>query len=285
MVKSSRLSYMWLYIFSAYAISWLIWLPVVMSGRDYQQSPGLILLVLAGATGPCAAAIYATYRESGRAGLRDVWERIRDFRRIRWYWWILFIVLPPAFHLVSIGIYLLLGGAPPPFEFWSRLAANPLFGLVAVLLYFYQGGIEEPGWRGYMQDRLQIRLGPLLAALLVGLVHTFWHLPTFFIVGTNQMRWGFGLDFWFFVAFVTASSFYTAWAYNDNGRSTLAAMLLHTTGNLSLDFFMGTPELLRIYQSLWVLGAVILAVVWLIRKPRFDAVVDVPPSVQSGSQA
>ena len=68
---------------------------------------------------------------------------------------------------------------------------------------------------------------------MVGLIHAFWHLPLFWVVGTNQIKMGFGTDFWIFVAFVLTSSVFSAWCYLGNGRSIMAAALLHTAGNLN----------------------------------------------------
>lgn len=39
------------------------------------------------------------------------------------------------------------------------------------------GGQEEPGWRGFALPRLQERMSPFRATLVVGLLWAFWHLP------------------------------------------------------------------------------------------------------------
>jgi membrane protease YdiL (CAAX protease family) len=130
-------------------------------------------------------------------------------------------------------------------------------GLPAVIiLYLLQAGLEELGWRGYLLDRLQARWQPLTAALILGVFHTFWHLPDFWIVGTNQNRWGLGIETALFFAVVMGNTIFASWCYNANRRSTLAVILLHTTLNLFLDTFLlpGTGE--WIFKIMMVLFAV-----------------------------
>src|SRR5512136_507114 len=115
-----------------------------------------------------------------------------------------------------------------------------------------------------MLDRLQANWRPLKASLVLGMFHAFWHLPLFFIVGTNQSRYLSGINFSLFIAFVLAGSIYSTWCYNDNHRSTLAVLLLHTVANLSLDTFMlpGTGD--HISKALVGLGALVVAVSWIL---------------------
>jgi len=90
-------------------------------------------------------------------------------------------------------------------------------------------------------QRLQPSMGPGSSSLLVGIFHAFWHLPLFWVAGTNQIAMGFGLDFLLYLVMVVALAVITGWCYLGNGHSTLAATLLHTTGNLCFDIFVMTP--------------------------------------------
>lgn len=255
----------WLYLLLAYGLAWLCWIPVALIGQDYQSSPLLLSLILLGVFGPGIAGIVLTYREQGREGGRDFWRRVFDRRRIRTIWYAPILLLAPSLYLVAIAFNILLGGNLPGFEFVRRVSAQPLGIPVVLILYFLQASLEELGWRGYMLDRVQAIWKPLGASVVLGICHAFWHLPLFWVVGTNQIKSGSVTDFSLFIFCVLASSIYSTWCYNDNGRSTLAVILLHTVGNLSLDTFMlpGTQQ--RIFNLLYVLSAAFVATYWTSR--------------------
>ena len=138
----------------------------------------------------------------------------------------------------------------------------PADKLVVVILYLLQSALEKLGWRGYMLDRLQTIWKPLNASLVLSIFHTLWHVPLFFVVGTNQSRWTSPSAFIIFVIFGIVNTIYYTWCYNENRRSTLAVILLHTVGNLSLDTFMlsGTGE--HISKAVVGLGTALIAIAW-----------------------
>jgi membrane protease YdiL (CAAX protease family) len=263
-MNTSKPRFPWLFLILAYGLTWLFWIPLALIRQDYQSSPFLLAVMFLGVFGPGIAGIILTYQEQGREGGLDFWHRAFDFRRIRPMWYALILLLWPAMHLLAIFINNWLGGKPPEFEFVKQAMSLPVGIPLVVILYLLQAGLEELGWRGYMLDRLQALWKPLTASLILGVCHAFWHLPTFWVVGTNQSRWDWGLDFWIFIAFVVASSIFSTWCYNDNRRSTLAVILLHTTANLALDTFLlpGTGE--RIFKVLLALGAVVIAAAWML---------------------
>jgi len=258
-----RTKFPWLYLILSYGLTWIFWIPIALTQQDYQESPLLLSLMFLGVFGPGIAGIMMTYREQGKEGRRDFWRRIFDFRRISFKWYVLIILLFPALQIISIGINHWLGGEPPEFAFIKKALTMPAGVLIIVILYLLQSTLEELGWRGYMLDRLQSIWKPLTSSLVLGVFHAFWHLPLFFVVGTNQSRYLSSIDFSIFIAFVVASSIYSTWCYNDNHRSTLATILLHTVANLALDVFMlpGTGE--YIFKVICTLGAVLIAIAWM----------------------
>ena len=62
----------------------------------------------------------------------------------------------------------------------------------SLLLYLFflitEGALgAEPGWRGFALPRLEQRSAPLVGTLLLGVLWGLWHLPLFFIPGTDQL--------------------------------------------------------------------------------------------------
>ena len=263
-MKTTKPQFPGLYLFLAYGLTWLFWIPVALTRQDYQTSPILVAVVLLGVFVPGIAGIIMTYREQGREGGRDFWRRVFDFRRISLKWYVLILLLFPALHMISIGINHWMGGDPPEFAFIKEATAMPAGILIVVILYLLQSTLEELGWRGYMLDRLQAIWRPVKASLALGVIHAFWHLPLFWIVGTNQSRYLSVTEFVLFVAFVTSGSFFNTWCYNDNRRSTLAVILFHTSTNLALDTFLlpGTGE--YIFKIVAMVGAVLIAIAWML---------------------
>jgi membrane protease YdiL (CAAX protease family) len=261
-MNASKPKFPWLYLFLAYGLTWIFWIPVALTRQDYQESSLLLAIVFLGVFGPGIAGILMTYREQGKQGRRDFWYRVFDFRRISLKWYGLIFLLFPVLHLIAIAINHWLGGSPPEFAFIKEAISMPAGILIVVILYLLQAGLEELGWRGYMLDRLQAIWKPLTASLVLCIFHAFWHLPLFWVVGTNQSRWTSVGNFAIFVAFGLVNTIYYTWCYNDNHRSTLAVILLHTVGNLSLDTFMlsGTGE--HISKAVIGLGAVLIAIAW-----------------------
>lgn len=263
-MNASKPKFPWLYVLLAYGLTWIFWIPVALTRQDYQESPLLLVLVFLGVFGPGIAGIIMTYREQGKEGGRDFWRRVFDFRRISLKWYALILLLFPTLYLIAIAINHWLGGDPPEFAFIKEARAMPAGILAVVIMYLLQSALEELGWRGYMLDRLQAIWKPLTASLVLCIFHAFWHLPLFWVVGTNQSRWTSVGNFAIFVAFGLANTIYYTWCYNDNHRSTLAIILLHTVGNLSMDTFMlsGTGE--HISKVVIGLGAVMIAIAWML---------------------
>lgn len=248
----------WLFLILGFAISWAVWIPVGFTGRDYQSSPYLLAAVLVGAFGPGLAAIILTFSSKDLDVISDFRERVFDFRVIRPGWILIILFLWPTLHGIAIGITSLFGEAIPESPFLQELLQQPNTIPMVLFLYLIQAGIEEIGWRGYLQDKLVIAFGPTRSSLITGVIHAIWHLPLFWVVGTNQIKMGFGFDFIIFIAYVVSSAIITAWCYLSNRRSILAATLLHTIGNLSFDIFAYAPGTLKhlLFVSLMVLGAI-----------------------------
>lgn len=260
-----RNSIPWFYLVLAYGLAWLFWIPVAMTGQDYKSSPFLLILVLIGVFGPGMSGIVLTYRGSDREKVRDFWRRALEMRRVRWIWCAIILLLWPAMHLLSLVFSKTLGDQMPNFEFIGALATQPLGIPAVIVLYFLQSGLEELGWRGYMLEQMLQSWGAPRGSLIIGAFHALWHLPLFWVVGTNQLRIGFGVGFLMFVAQAIAFSLYATWCYLGNGHSTLAVTLLHTTGNLCLEIFAIAPGSTRnaIYTLVMVLGAAAVSIIWL----------------------
>jgi membrane protease YdiL (CAAX protease family) len=150
-------------------------------------------------------------------------------------WTILGLLFYPAMILVAWGLATLIGADVEYPGLWGQPLTQtlPLYALTFSLTFLAQGGNEEPGWRGLMQPELQKRFSPLVAALMVSVAWSLWHLPLYlngFYPGdlVGGMLGGF--------IFRILLSIFLAWFYNRSGGNLFLMMFLHTSFNTMVNF-------------------------------------------------
>jgi uncharacterized protein len=223
------------YFAIALAGTWLAVLPLLLGadGLDlfgYRFGDAGILFAILGAfTGPLLAALTITGVTKGRAGVRALFDRVRQWRvGAGWYLMALFGYL--GIWLAGYSVWL--SGAP-----LRALAEQPALLLsaylapLAVLVVLAFG--EEVGWRGYALPHLQRRYGPLGGTLILAVMHGLWHVPLLLVPGFISGG-TFSLPFilgW--MATVLAATFLYTWIFNHTGGSLLIAILVHAGSNAS----------------------------------------------------
>lgn len=105
-------------------------------------------------------------------------------------------------------------GNPPTYFLW-------LFPVMIL-----GGGLEEVGWRGYLQPLLEKKFSFALTSLFIGVIWGLWHLPLWFIQSANQSD----MNFISFLVYCISFSFILSLLYQIS-RSILACVLLHAWGN------------------------------------------------------
>lgn len=246
---------LWLYVVLAYGLAWIPWFHSVLSGQRLQ---GLFSF------GPLLAAFICAALLQGRRGVSELLKSMCRWRA-PWAAYAFAVGLPLASLLLVIGLHVALGGSAPKAEALAKWPA----ALAAFPLVFVFGGPlgEEPGWRGFLLPTLMRKRGPLVAALLAGLVWAMWHLPLFV---THKMPPPAGIAMMF-------GSITFAWLYLYSGRSVLITMLFHAVGNtVGGSFFFGLfprEEMVKVIVlriAVEIVVALCLAV-WLQRMGRSGA--------------
>jgi len=211
----------------AYAISWLLWLPLVVSGDDSPTGLGFVLLLL-GSLVPSAVAILLVAVLHGKAGVRKLLRRLLIWR-VGVGWWVAIVLLStPA--LGAVGLSILLGGDTPD-------VAVTIPGVVFLFLFFIfpgSAGGEEIGWRGFALPHMQVRRSALGASVVLGVAWGVWHLPLY-LIGTDIRPLSLFAPW---VLLTVASSIILTWMYNGTGGSLLIIVLFHAASNLPLTVFL-----------------------------------------------
>lgn len=171
-------------------------------------------------------------------------------------------------HWYLLGLVLVLIGKELPNIVAWGLGADvsvvagtklPLAGYVISMgiTLFVAGALEEFGWRGFAQVRLQQRYSAVTASLVVGLVWALWHLP-FIVAGVGNFP-----AFYAYVPEVMAFSLVLGWLYNATEGALPVVMLTHA-GHNRPDVLGVSGEMPALAQSVpWdaVFYAVVIALV------------------------
>lgn len=92
------------------------------------------------------------------------------------------------------------------------------------------GGLEESGWAYILQPQLDSKLGYMVSSLLTSFIWLGWHVPLFFIPGTNHSS-GF-INFWMFAVQIVAFRFFYGAICRIAGRANVfMCVFAHTLFN------------------------------------------------------
>ncbi len=184
--------------------------------------PGFMALYAIGGLAPTIAAFVAVIATRRQSPLREFLVRL--FRwRVGALWYAAAIGIPLTIALIAAGAARLLTAPTAP------LFTRPWYWFFPLLVSMIAGGgLEELGWRGVAQPEMERHLSRDLAALVVGIVWSAWHLPLFFIPGVTQYR----TNFLVFSVQVVGAAMILAWLYGHT-RSILLCILFHAAMNAS----------------------------------------------------
>jgi membrane protease YdiL (CAAX protease family) len=113
--------------------------------------------------------------------------------------------------------------------------------LFFVVTLFLAGALEELGWRGFMQPRLQQRFSALTTSVVIGLVWAFWHVPLI-LAGAGTFT-----AFHEYIVYVVATSVILGWLYNNTKGALPVVMITHAASNMA-PFGEVTAELPAIFD-------------------------------------
>ena len=134
----------------------------------------------------------------------------------------------------------------------------PLFLSTFAGQFFFGGGMEEGGWRGYLFPALSLRMPVLLASAITSVIWSLWHLPYFIIPSSYQ----YGSNFLAYT-FITIMLGFMLSAVYLLTKSVLLCTLFHAFSNtavMTMQADMSNLALLAAYAALAIVGAVLCQV-------------------------
>ena len=269
-LKSTRpkLASPWIYFLATYIWSSIFGGIAILMNLSMESAAGLVLVLLA-AIGPMVMGIAFTYLTRDKEGRRDYWKRIVDFKRIPARWYLVILLFVPILNSLAAVLDKLTGGSGATWgEAALNLLTNPSSIILSILFASLFPFIEELGWRGYLLDRLQEKNSVLVSSLILGILWSLWHLPTFFIRDSYQSSLGIGTPaFWLFFAGIVPLTFAFTWIYNNTGRSTLAVILFHSMVNFTGELIALSERADTLSIALWFVVAIGISIAWSIKTP------------------
>lgn len=238
---------LYIFIFLAYGLSWLLWLISFLLGyrdlgfmevinREFSGGRELTAFIFfrLGIYGPLAASLIASYHFFHREGLKRLWEKTVKWK-IGLQWYIYLLIIPVFISFVVVLVGLIMG--VPLNDFFS--GGIPFSLIIPFFIYqVFTSGLEEPGWRGFALERLQKKFNAEKTSWILGLIWAIWHFPyvIFLYSGTGFFPIVFSLVG--FTMAIIGQTFIFTWFYNNTG-SVLIAILFHATLNTSTTFIIG----------------------------------------------
>lgn len=202
-----------------YLISIPFWLVSALTSATLSTDLPVSALM---AVSPALAAIMLSYRERGSSGVAALLERLVQFYRGRaGRWYIAAVLLPIAIAVLTYAMLSVSGAQLPSLHFPLRAA------LGSSIAFLIAATFEELGWSGFATDPLQSRIGVSGASIVIGVVWATWHwIPL--VQAHRQVDW---IGWWSLGT--VGQRVLIVWLYNRARGGVLAAVLFHTTMNVT----------------------------------------------------
>lgn len=240
------------YFVLTFAISWLGALAVVaprlLHGEAIPKFSGILMFPVM-LLGPAVSGVLLTRLVDGGGGLSDLFSRMRRIRvGAGWY---VALLIPPTTILL---VLLVLKTFSSPVFAPNRFFVGASFGIVA-------GFFEEIGWMGFAFPKMS-RTGNILAAAIgLGVLWGFWHIPVIDYLGTATPHGSYWLPYFLaFTAAMTAVRLLIGWIYA-NTKSLPLAQLMHASSTGSL-VVLSPNNVTAAQEAMWY--AIYAVALWLV---------------------
>jgi len=217
------------YLRYTFVSSWILWGIIIIANQFnllHYGTPLSMLFFIAGGFTPPICEILLKKKYSTSEDYKSFTKSILNPRHHA-IWYILVMGLSIIFCFV-------------PTLFPGGTMKGPLY--IAILefpIMIFGGGLEEIGWRGFLQPALQKKYSAIISTLIVGIIWAVWHLPLFFILGSSQASMSF---LWFFI-YAIALSFLLAAIFNGT-KSIFLCIIFHALMNSFSEVFVPNQRLI-----------------------------------------
>lgn len=202
------------FIFWTFFISWVIEGSIILIEQFgilplNMQKPIIMILIGFGAgLAPAYATFIILYRNHKIKNLKDFMKKILTCQNSK---------------VTIIALVIIMGYQLLKCILTEQLLGLPLICfLLFIPLLIFGGGLEEIGWRGFLQPALEEKMPFVLAIFTQGIIWSVWHIPLWFIQNANQSKY----NFISFMLYCIAFSFSLALLYRIS-KCVWAVIILH----------------------------------------------------------
>jgi len=250
-----------LFFTMAFAISWVgILLSFGQNGLHIFQgqdvlagiySSQLLLIWLSMLVGPSISGIFLTATMDGKRGLKHLLRLILKWKvHIKWYGAALLV-----FPAILLLIFYSLSFVSERFYPAPILIPGLFVGLIG-------GFFEEIGWTGFAMPRLLSRFSFIKTAIILGVIHSFWHLFADYLGGVDFYKTLYLFHFLLWIIALTVLRFFIMWIYRHT-QSLFLPILIHASFTGSQ--LILTPSILNGTESiLWYAIFVVIITILLL---------------------
>jgi membrane protease YdiL (CAAX protease family) len=244
--------------------SWIWWLPLILisneiipQGKELLSIINLPISIIA-AFGPAIGACISLYTLKGKGSIGTY---LKSFLSMKFGWkvWItIFLVLGLSTFIPWFLPELF--GEQRLHMFLPNIYIFPLYWIIMV---FFGGGQEEIGWRGYILPYMESKFGYFMGSLILALVWACWHIPLWFIAGTNQTY----MNFIGFIMLTIGYSFFFPWVVRASGNRPFSALIAHGTANAFIPLFpviIMNKDVTQIRYWIWVSVTLIIGIIVMV---------------------
>jgi len=209
--------------------SWVLWTPLVLTNFKIMLTSDKLLsfltipIIILGAFGPLAGALFALREDQGVKGSSVKYLRSFLDLRLGWKAYVFPLVILGGSTFIAWFLPELFGEKRLPMLLPSIWVFIPYL----LIMIFLGGGQEEFGWRGYALPLLEKQFGIWYANIILGVIWACWHLPLWFITGSNQIYMSFGG----FVLLLVGYSFIFSWVRKISGNRPFSGLYTHGVAN------------------------------------------------------
>ncbi len=227
---------------------------ILVSQFDILKFGTPIFMMIYGVAGysPSIAALitikrYRSKRNEFKLFLKSIINKNQDL-----FMYVYVLYTPAILWVTSYVAYRFQGGNLP------LLQSPPYLIILLIPITIIGGGLEEIGWRGFLLPKLLERFSPIISTLIVGCVWSIWHIPMWFVVGSNQQS----IQFIPFALSCIATSFIMTPLFFKT-RSIWLCILLHSIDNACSYLFYVSVDANYIISISTLISSIILFYIFM----------------------